>query len=118
MALLAHTPELAGDDAWFGLRTRDEVAARIAALRSDAETPPLSREELALIEAILTLRETAPNVLSSLRDIVVDLPAINAAASATSSMSIMRPAPFFGSHGAPGLASARRARIWAVSSRT
>ena len=81
VALLAHTPELASDDAWFGLRSRDEVAARIAALRSDAETPPLSREELALIEAILTLRETAPNVLSSLRDIVVDLPAINAAVS-------------------------------------
>ena len=37
---------------------------------------PISGEELALIDAILALRETAPNVLSALRDIAVDMPAI------------------------------------------
>ncbi len=67
----------AGPDA--GLRHRAEIEARIETLREDATTPPLSAEEMALIDAILDLRETSPNVLSVLRDIAVDMPAINAA---------------------------------------
>ena len=67
----------AGPD--IGLRSRTEVAARIAALRADAAAPPIASEEIALIDAILNLRETAPHVLSALRDISVDMPAINAA---------------------------------------
>lgn len=67
----------AGPD--IGLRSRTEVAARIEALRADAAAPPIASEEIALIDAILNLRETAPHVLSALRDISVDMPAINAA---------------------------------------
>jgi len=59
-----------------GLRSRAEVQARIDALRADAAAAPIAAEEIALIDAILGLRETAPNVLSALRDIAVDMPAI------------------------------------------
>ncbi|MEL6685453.1 MAG: ATP phosphoribosyltransferase regulatory subunit [Pseudomonadota bacterium] len=64
----------AGPD--IGLRSRKEVAARIDALRADAEAASIAAEEIALIDAILNLRETAPHVLSALRDIAVDMPAI------------------------------------------
>lgn len=64
----------AGPD--IGLRSRADVAERIEALRADAAAPPIAAEEIALIDAILDLREVASNVLSALRDIAVDMPAI------------------------------------------
>ncbi len=81
-ALLAQEDPLADVGQVVGLRSRAEIATRIAALREDAATPPISGEEMALIDAILGLRETAPNVLSALRDIAVDLPAIGTAVQA------------------------------------
>ena len=60
----------------IGLRSRAEVRARIAALRADAAAAPIATEEIAVIDAILGLRDTAQNVLSVLRDIAVDMPAI------------------------------------------
>ena len=74
--LLATETPFADVGQQIGLRSRSEVSARIDALRSDAATPPVSSEERALIDAILALHETVPNVLSALRDIAVDLPAI------------------------------------------
>lgn len=67
----------AGPD--IGLRSRAEVADRIAALLADRSAAPISGEEIALIDAILGLRETMPNVASALSDIAVDMPAIAAA---------------------------------------
>ena len=52
------------------------MRARIAALRADAAAAPIATEEIAVIDAILGLRDTAQNVLSVLRDIAVDMPAI------------------------------------------
>ncbi|WP_439154567.1 ATP phosphoribosyltransferase regulatory subunit [Yoonia sp.] len=75
-ALLAAADPFAHAGPDIGLRSHDEVAARIAALRADAAAAPISGEELALIDALLGLRETAPHVLSALRDIAVDMPAI------------------------------------------
>ena len=75
-ALLAADDPLADAGPDIGLRSRKEVAARIDALRADAAAAPIASEEIALIDAILALRETAPNVLSALRDIAVDMPAI------------------------------------------
>ena len=75
-SLLAMDTPLKNAGQQIGLRSRSEVSARIDALRADAATPPVSTEERALIDAILALRETVPNVLSALRDIAVDLPAI------------------------------------------
>ncbi|PRY75438.1 ATP phosphoribosyltransferase regulatory subunit [Yoonia maritima] len=76
-ALLAADDPFANAGSDIGLRSRAEVEARIAALRDDAEQPPISSDEVMLIDAILDLRETTPNVLSHLRDIAVDMPAIS-----------------------------------------
>ncbi len=76
VALLAAADPFADAGPEAGLRTRAEVRARIEALRADAAASPISGEEITLIEAVLGLRETLPHVLSALRDIVVDLPAI------------------------------------------
>ena len=73
-ALLAADDPFANAGVEVGLRRRDEVAARIETLRTDAATPPIADEQRALIDAILSLRETAPHVLVALRDISVDLP--------------------------------------------
>ncbi len=75
-ALLAADDPFAEAGPEIGLRSRAEVQARIDALHADAAADPISEEELALIDAILGLRETAPHVLSALRDIAVDMPAI------------------------------------------
>ncbi len=60
----------------IGLRTQTEIDARIAALEEDASEPPISASEVALLDDILSLKETVPYVLSALRDIAVDMPAI------------------------------------------
>jgi ATP phosphoribosyltransferase regulatory subunit len=65
-----------------GLRSVAEVALRYDSLREDAATDPISDTEMALLDDILALRETAPHVLSNLRDIAVDMPAISTAVSA------------------------------------
>jgi ATP phosphoribosyltransferase regulatory subunit len=66
----------AGPD--IGLRSRREIEARIAALREEAAIDPLSENEVALIDAILGVRENLPNALEQLLDIAVDMPAISA----------------------------------------
>ncbi len=60
----------------IGLRGRAEIEMRLAALAADAEEPPISEEECALIDEIVSLRETLPNATERLRDIAVDLPQI------------------------------------------
>ncbi len=62
-----------------GLRSRDEIAERVSALQQDAAAPPLSGEQVALLEAILSLREKSPVALASLRRIARDMPAITPA---------------------------------------
>ena len=74
--LLAEADPLAAAGPEIGLRSRAEVEARIATLREDAAAPPLSGGEIALIEALLALSAPAPQALSALRDLAVDLPAI------------------------------------------
>ena len=80
-ALLASDDPFENAGPEIGLRGRAEVAARIDALRADAAAPPIATDEIALIDAILGLRETMPNVLSALRDIAVDMPSIGDAVS-------------------------------------
>jgi len=81
-ALLEQPDPLAHAAASVGLRSRAEVQARIDALRADAATAPISQDELALIDALVSLNETCPHVLSALQDIAVDLPAISGAVDA------------------------------------
>lgn len=78
-ALLAQADPMAGSAPQIGMRGEDEVAARIATLREDAATPPIAAGQVALIEALLGVRETLPFALERLRDIGVDLPAIQPA---------------------------------------
>ncbi|AJE48516.1 ATP phosphoribosyltransferase regulatory subunit [Celeribacter indicus] len=66
---------------FIGLRTQTEIDARIRALEEDAAEPPISGAEIGLLDDILSLKETLPHVLSALRDIAVDLPAISEAVS-------------------------------------
>jgi len=75
-ALLAADDPFANAGADIGLRSREEVQSRIDALRADAAATPIAADEIALIDALLNLRETATHVLSALRDIAVDMPAI------------------------------------------
>ncbi|WP_375174559.1 ATP phosphoribosyltransferase regulatory subunit [Pseudooceanicola sp.] len=63
----------------IGLRRRAEVEARIDALRADAAVPPISDRQMALIDAILSVRETLPHALEQLRDIAIDMPSISTA---------------------------------------
>ena len=78
-ALVAAADPLAGAGPEIGRRSRAEVEERIAVLRADAAEPPISTEEIALIDSLLQVRETAPHALSHLRDLAVDLPAIRPA---------------------------------------
>ena len=74
--LLRAADPLAGAGPEIGLRRRAEVVERLAALRADAAAPPLSETELAALETLLAVRETAPYALERLRDVAVDLPQI------------------------------------------
>jgi len=60
----------------IGLRSETEIRHRIDTLREDAAAAPLSANEVALLDAILAVRETSDNALEQLRDIAVDMPAI------------------------------------------
>ncbi len=63
----------------IGLRSRAEVQARIDVLQADADTPPISKSEIAALDALLEVRETAPFAIQQLADIAIDLPAMNKA---------------------------------------
>jgi ATP phosphoribosyltransferase regulatory subunit len=78
-ALLAEPDPMAGATPEIGLRSLAEIGARISALHADAAAAPIADEQIELIDAILGLRDTSSVVLSTLRDIAVDLPAINPA---------------------------------------
>ncbi|MGX9351708.1 ATP phosphoribosyltransferase regulatory subunit [Shimia sp. W99] len=78
-ALLAHPDPMAHDFPDIGMRSQDEVAARIAALREDAEAAPISAREVGLIDTLLNVRETLPYALEHIRDLAVDMPAITEA---------------------------------------
>ena len=78
-ALLAATDPFAQAGPDIGKRSRLEIERRIATLRDDAATAPISGEELALLDTLMGLRETSDHVLSQLRDIAVDMPAIGPA---------------------------------------
>jgi ATP phosphoribosyltransferase regulatory subunit len=60
----------------IGLRRASDIAERIEALREDAATPPLSAQQVDLIEALLDVREVMPHALSRLHDLAVDMPDI------------------------------------------
>lgn len=78
-ALLNAADPFASAGPQIGLRSAAEVAERIENLRLDAALDPISDAEVALIDALLSVRETCPNALEQLRDIAVDMPSISGA---------------------------------------
>lgn len=78
-ALLAASDPLADGAPEIGKRSRAEVEARIEVLRADAAAAPISDNEMAGLDALLSVRETMPYALEHLRDIAVDLPQITPA---------------------------------------
>ena len=63
-----------------GLRSQAEIEARLAALQADAAAPPISAEEVALLEDLLNLSAKSPAALAHLRDLARAMPAIAPAA--------------------------------------
>ncbi|MFK7746249.1 MAG: ATP phosphoribosyltransferase regulatory subunit [Roseobacter sp.] len=62
-----------------GKRSRAEIEERITLLRRDAETPPLAKGEVDLLDALLDVKEAMPFALHRLADLAVDMPSIAAA---------------------------------------
>lgn len=62
-----------------GMRSEEEIAARLESLREDMATDPIPAAQVAALEDILRLRETAPFALERLRDLAVDIPALGPA---------------------------------------
>jgi ATP phosphoribosyltransferase regulatory subunit len=75
-ALLAEADPMKKGGPLIGLRSAQEIAGRIKALQQDAAADPLSRSEVELLDAILSVRESSAVALERLRDIAVDMPAI------------------------------------------
>ncbi|MFV0245388.1 MAG: ATP phosphoribosyltransferase regulatory subunit [Qingshengfaniella sp.] len=70
--LLAGIPQV-------GLRSADEIRARLDLLVRDAEEPPITRAELDLLDQITGLKTNCAAALEALRDIAVDLASIQPA---------------------------------------
>ena len=60
----------------IGLRSDAEIAARLAALQEDAESAPISAEEVARLEDLLTYTGTCTEALAHLTGLARDLPTI------------------------------------------
>jgi len=63
----------------IGLRSKEEISARVEALVQDAAEPPISQLQVEVLDQIIGLRRKATHALERLRDIAVDLPAISIA---------------------------------------
>ena len=65
---------------WSGLRSRDEMAARMARLDADASEAPLPAGDADLLRRLFAIQGPAPQALAALRDLSGALPAIAPAA--------------------------------------
>ncbi|SDL07553.1 ATP phosphoribosyltransferase regulatory subunit [Aliiruegeria lutimaris] len=63
----------------IGLREPTEIIERMRTLQAEAAEPPLSGHLVEMIDDLLDIRETPANALDRLRDIAVDLPALDMA---------------------------------------
>ncbi|MBM7067375.1 ATP phosphoribosyltransferase regulatory subunit [Actibacterium sp. 188UL27-1] len=68
----------------IGIRSGAEIENRITALKQDAQTPPISPEEVALIDDLLAIQAAPADALERLRDLAVDMPAIEPAVACVS----------------------------------
>lgn len=63
-----------------GLRGEEEIRARVATLAAEADAPPISREQVAMVEAVLAIRGSTGEALEAVRALAADFPALAAAA--------------------------------------
>jgi len=63
-----------GSEQEIGLRERADIEARIARLAEEATAEPLSRDLVGLLDSVVDLRGTSASVLSSLQDLLTNLP--------------------------------------------
>ena len=61
---------------WSGLRSRDEMAARINRLAADADESSLPARDAGLLRRLFAIQGPAPQALADLRALSADLPAI------------------------------------------
>ena len=73
---------LAKAGAHQGLRSKEEILARIVALEEDAAVKLISCEELAMVEAVLALNGSSADVLVKLRDMAATFPSLQVPADA------------------------------------
>ncbi|MFC4667454.1 ATP phosphoribosyltransferase regulatory subunit [Seohaeicola nanhaiensis] len=78
-ALLSAANPFADVGPEIGVRTRDEIELRIAALREDAVSPPLGGAQLAALETLARVRGPAPEALDQIETLSGDLPSIRPA---------------------------------------
>ncbi len=78
-ALLAQSDPMASAGPMIGRRSRAEIETRITALRADAKEPPLSEEQVALIDAVLSVKASCAAALGQLRALSSDMPALSPA---------------------------------------
>ena len=64
---------------FIGLRSQEEIEARISALSAEDKTPDLSERDQAVIEAVINTSGTAPNALKDLKKIQSDFQGMGAA---------------------------------------
>lgn len=76
VSLLSEADPMARAMPLIGLRGPDEISSRINALREDYAADPLSKAEVELIDAILSVRDNSAAALARLRDIAQDMQAI------------------------------------------
>jgi len=74
--LFASSDPMAQAGPVLGLRTADQITARIDRLRDDANAAPISTEEVALIDQILATKSPADQALVTLSGISDNLPSI------------------------------------------
>ncbi|MXQ09626.1 ATP phosphoribosyltransferase regulatory subunit [Alphaproteobacteria bacterium GH1-50] len=75
-ALLDADEPFDGAKAEIGLRSREEILSRIAALRAERETEPLGAADVAGVDALLAVSGPAPEALSTLQALCDRLPSI------------------------------------------
>jgi len=63
----------------IGLRALSEIQARVEVLREDADTPPIPKAQVALLEQALAVKAPMGEAINALRAIAVDMPALGPA---------------------------------------
>ncbi len=69
-------PDGSGKHRLVGLRSQDEIDARLRELEVEARTPPLAVEEVATLAAVLDLRGTFAGALGELERLAAGMPAL------------------------------------------